>query len=97
MALECICLDKGPRVWHAARRRNCTVDAELQDLLAERIVLDWSNTAPSMRKVLNAANMEAKVRICWAFKKAKNTFKAMVDGQTLSMEWPAIHDKFKGQ
>ena len=50
-----------------------------------------------MRKALNVASMEAKVRICGAFKKAKNTFKAMVDGQTFSMEWPAMHDKFKDQ
>ena len=48
-----------------------TVDAELQDFLAERIVIDWSSAAPSMRKALNVASMEAKVRICGAFKTAK--------------------------
>ena len=90
-------LGQRPRVQNAAWQRDCTVDAELQDFLAERIVLDWSSTAPSMRKALNVASMEAKVRICGAFKKAKNTFKAMVDGQTFSMEWPAMHDKFKDQ
>ena len=69
LALKCICLDKGPRFKHAALQRDCTVDAELQDFLAERIVLDWSNTAPSMRKALNAANMEAKARISQLFRR----------------------------
>ena len=37
------------------------------------------------------------MRICGASKKANNTFKTMVDGQTFNMEWPAMHEKFKNQ
>jgi hypothetical protein len=65
-------------------------------LLAERIVLDWSSTAPSMRKALNVASMEANVRMCEASRRPRTLFNTMVDGQTFNMEWPAMHEQVQG-
>lgn len=64
LALESICVGKGPRFQNSAWQRDCTVDAEILELLAERIKRDWCSTAPSMRRAINGAGMEAKLKLC---------------------------------
>ena len=96
LALESICVGKGPRFQNSAWQRDCTVDAEILELLAERIVRDWRSTAPSMRRAINGAGMEAKLKLCGAFK-ARSAFQSTVDDQAFNVEWALLHGKFMDQ
>ena len=97
LALDCICLGKGPNMTSPKWTDDLKNDEYTLLLLAQRIERDWEATPKSMRKSLTPQLMAQKQLICATFNKARQNLKAIIPDVAFVVEMPVLEAKFLDQ